>query len=84
MFSSGSTQFGDGLVDTHYFTGSMYVSGSWNINGYSINEISNDVLLADSSSTALVTERAVKQYVDTTATDVGGSVSYTHLRAHET
>ena len=38
MFSSGSTQFGDGLVDTHYFTGSMYVSGSWNINGYSINE----------------------------------------------
>ena len=76
MFSSGSTQFGDGLVDTHYFTGSMYVSGSWNINGYSINEISNDVLLADSSSTALVTERAVKQYVDTTATDVGGFSSY--------
>jgi len=76
MFSSGSTQFGDGLVDTHYFTGSMYVSGSWNINGYSINEISNDVLLADSSSTALVTERAVKQYVDTTATDVGGFSTY--------
>jgi hypothetical protein len=76
MFSSGSTQFGDGLVDTHYFTGSMYVSGSWNINGYSINEISNDVLLADSSSTALVTEKAVKQYIDTTATDVGGFSTY--------
>jgi hypothetical protein len=76
VFSSGSTQFGNDLVDTHYFTGSMYVSGSWNINGYSINEISNDVLLADNSSTALVTERAVKQYVDTTAEDVGGFSTY--------
>ena len=76
VFSSGSTQFGNDLVDTHYFTGSMYVSGSWNINGYSINEISNDVLLADNSSTALVTERAVKQYIDTTAEDVGGFSTY--------
>ena len=76
MFSSGSTQFGNNLVDTHYFTGSMYVSGSWTINGYSVNEISNDTSLTDNSSTALVTERAVKQYVDTTATDVGGFSTY--------
>ena len=76
VFSSGSTQFGNDLVDTHYFTGSMYVSGSWNINGYSINEISNDTLIADNSSTALVTEMAVKGYVDDAKTDVSGFSSY--------
>ena len=66
IFSSGSTQFGDTLDDTHYFTGSMFTSGSFELNGYNVNEISNDTLLADQSATALVTENAVKTYVDDT------------------
>ena len=76
IFTSGSTQFGDTLDDTHYFTGSMYVSGSWNINGYSISEISNDTTLGDASSTALVTENALKTYVDQQVTDVGNFSTY--------
>ena len=54
----------------------MYVSGSWNINGYSISEISNDTTLGDASSTALVTENALKTYVDQQVTDVGNFSTY--------
>jgi hypothetical protein len=54
----------------------MYVSGSWNINGYNINEISNDTLLADGSTTALVTENALKTYIDQQVTDVGSFSTY--------
>ena len=64
MFTSGSTRFGDTIDDTHNFTGSMYISGSWNLNGTNITEISDDTSLTDGSSTALVTENAVKAYVD--------------------
>jgi hypothetical protein len=73
---SGSTRFGDTIDDTHYFTGSMYVSGSWNLNGNSISEISNDITLGDASSTALVTENALKTYVDQQVTDVGSFSTY--------
>jgi len=65
VFASGSTQFGDTLDDTHQFSGSIFVSGSLNLNNYSITEISNDSNLTDSSATALVTENAVKNYVNT-------------------
>jgi hypothetical protein len=63
MFSSGSTIFGNTIDDTHHFTGSMYLSGSLELNKYSVNEISNDTSLTDNSSTALVTEYAAKQYI---------------------
>ena len=63
MFSSGSTIFGDTIDDTHHFTGSMYLSGSLELNEYSVSEISNDTSLTDNSSTALVTEYAAKQYI---------------------
>ena len=76
ILTSGSTQFGDTLDDTHYFTGSMYVSGSWNLNGSSISEISNDTSLTDGSSTALVTENALKTYVDQQVTDVASFSTY--------
>jgi len=66
MFTSGSTKFGDTLDDTHIFTGSIALTGSLVINGYSVNEISNDATLADNSATALVTENAVKNYTTTT------------------
>ena len=70
VFSSGSTQFGDTIDDTHNFTGSLNTSGSFSLNGYSVNEISNDTSLTDGSATALVTENAVKTYVDANTTTV--------------
>ena len=67
LFSSGSTKFGDGLDDNHNFTGSIQTSGSFNLNNYSVDEISNDTTLNDSSATALVTENAAKTYVNNNA-----------------
>ena len=64
MFSSGSTKFGDDTTDTHNFTGSLDISGSLSMNNYSVTEISNDTALTDNSATALVTENAVKTYID--------------------
>ena len=76
ILTSGSTQFGDTLDDTHYFTGSMFTSGSFELNGYSVDEISNDTTLTDQSSTALVTENALKTYIDTTKADVASFPTY--------
>ena len=64
IFSSGSTKFGDDTGDVHNFTGSLKTNGSLVLNNYSVNEISNDTTLTDSSATALVTENAAKVYVD--------------------
>tara|TARA_Y100000034_G_C6870107_1_gene397116 strand:- start:81 stop:1571 length:1491 start_codon:yes stop_codon:yes gene_type:complete len=77
IFKSGSTRFGDTIDDTHYITGSLYSSGSFILNGYSSNEISNDVLLGDNSPTAIVTEGAVKTYADT---NVGTTIVEPYLR----
>ena len=68
IFSSGSTKFGDTLDDTHHFTGSLLVTGSLALNSYNVTEFSNDTSLADSSANALVTEYAVKNYVDDNST----------------
>ena len=65
IYESGSTQFGDTADDTHQFSGSVLISGSFSINNQSVTEISDDVTLADNSNTALVTENAVKSYVNT-------------------
>ena len=65
IFASGSTRFGDTTDDTHHFTGSMLMTGSLVLNSSAtMTEISNDTSLADGSATALVTENAVKTYVD--------------------
>ena len=66
IYQSGSTQFGDTLDDTHNFTGSLDVTGSFSLNNYQVTEISNDTTLADQSATALITENAAKSYIDTT------------------
>ena len=69
IYSSGSTKFGDTTDDTHHFTGSLLMTGSLALNASSnMVEISNDTSLADSSTTALVTENAVKNYVDDNST----------------
>ena len=36
LFKSGSTLFGDTIGDNHYITGSLYETGSFELNGYSV------------------------------------------------
>ena len=62
IFDSGSSRFGDSLDDTHKVSGSSNITGSFGLNGYTINEISNDTGLADGSSTSFATENATKQF----------------------
>ena len=64
LFESGSSQFGNTLDDTHQFSGSFLSSGSISIGNHSVSNVSNDTSLTDGSSTDLVTERAVKVYLD--------------------
>jgi len=64
LFESGSTQFGDTSDDTHEFSGSFSSSGSISLGNHSVSSISNDTSLTDGSSTDLVTEKAVKAYLD--------------------
>ena len=78
IFDSGSTIFGDSIDDTHNITGSVLVSGSLVFNNFTIDEISSDTSLTDSSQTSLVTENAAKTYLDN---EVAGSVDkQTYLR----
>ena len=69
LFQSGSTKLGDTIDDTHEYTGSLSTSGSFILNGYTIDEISNDSTLGDESTTAVPTEYAVKTYADSLTTD---------------
>ena len=64
LFESGSTQFGDTSDDTHEFSGSFSSSGSISLGNHSVSSVSNDTSLTDASSTDLVTEKAVKAYLD--------------------
>jgi len=77
IFQSGSTAFGDTIDDIHYFSGSIYQSGSFSLLGYNVNEISNDTSLTDNSSTAIVTEGAFKTYADA---NVGTTIVEPYLR----
>ena len=61
-YSTGYNAFGNDMNDNHRFTGSLEVTGSFKLNGYEVNEISNDEDFTDGSTTALVTERALKQF----------------------
>ena len=70
IYESGSTLFGDTITDIHYVTGSLLSTGSLVLNtSNGVKEISNDTSLADGSSTALVTENSVKNYIDDNADD---------------
>ena len=77
IFDSGSTIFGDTIDDTHHMTGSINQSGSFILNGYSVDEISNDTALSGGSSTSIVTENAAKSYADS---NVGASTVEPYLR----
>jgi len=76
-YSTGSNAFGQSLSDTHEFTGSVDVTGSLKLNGYSVNEISNDVNLTDASQTALVTEYVL---ANTTVSSGVSNDDLTYLR----
>ena len=69
LFESGSTKLGDTTNDTHERTGSLNVTGSWSLNGYEINEVSNDSGLTDQSATTLVTEAAMAGFTAGSVTD---------------
>ena len=70
LFESGSTQFGDTSDDTHQFSGSFLVSGSLALSANTTREISNDTSLTDGSGVALVTENALKNYLDDNVDDI--------------
>src|SRR5210317_2034385 len=76
-YSTGSNAFGQSLSDTHEFTGSVDVNGSFKLNGYSVNEISNDVNLTNQSQTALVTEYVL---ANTTVSSGVSNDDITYLR----
>ena len=69
LFESGSTKLGDTTDDTHERTGSLNLTGSFSLNGYEINEISNDSGFTDESTTAVVTEAAVAGFTGGDLTD---------------
>ena len=70
LFKSGSTIFGDTVDDTHNVTGSLSMSGSTiGLNNFDVTEISNDTTLADEGTTNIVTENAVKTYLDNQTDD---------------
>ena len=60
IFQSGSTRFGDDLNDTHSVTGSMSVSGSFNLNGTDMIEISNNTDVTAARSNVFITENVAK------------------------
>ena len=72
LFESGSTIFGDTSDDIHQFSGSVFISGSFTLNANNIpaREISNDASFTDDSSVAVVTENALKSYLDNNTNDV--------------
>ena len=70
LLESGSTKFGDSTDDSHQFTGSVDVSGSFTLNGYTITNISDDTTMSGSSSQTLVTENAVKTLVSDTTQEL--------------
>tara|TARA_Y100000004_G_scaffold151049_1_gene173581 strand:- start:751 stop:1590 length:840 start_codon:yes stop_codon:yes gene_type:complete len=61
--SSGSTTFGNTLDDVHHRTGSVILSGSFNLNGYSIDGISNSS--SNQRPTKLSTAFAAKEVLNT-------------------
>ncbi len=76
VFASGSTRFGDTLDDIHQFTGSVKITGSLEVGGHAVTEVSNDMSLTDESPNALVTEYALANYTGSEFTANVALLSY--------
>ena len=70
LFDSGSTIFGDTSDDTHQFSGSLFSSGSLVLSNFTLREVSNDTSLTDSNASGIVTENALKNYIDDNVDDI--------------
>ncbi len=70
IFESGSSLFGDTFDDTHNITGSFLTSGSISLTkGHIIKGISNDTSLSGNNTQDLITETAIKSYLDDSDND---------------
>jgi len=67
--NTGSTRWGESLTQKQFATGSFEVSSSFFLNGYEINEISNDTDLTDESVKSFVTENVAKAHLATIKPD---------------
>ena len=67
--NTGSTRGGESLTQKQFATGSFEISSSFFLNGYEINEISNDTDLTDQSPKAFVTENVAKSHLATIKPD---------------
>tara|TARA_R110002074_G_scaffold119552_2_gene252761 strand:- start:1106 stop:1960 length:855 start_codon:yes stop_codon:yes gene_type:complete len=67
--NTGSTRWGESLTQKQFATGSFEISSSFFLNGYEINEISNDTDLTDQSPKAFVTENVTKSHLATIKPD---------------
>ena len=67
--NTGSTRWGESLTQKQFVTGSFEISSSFFLNGYEINEISNDTDLTDQSPKAFVTENVAKSHLATIKPD---------------
>jgi hypothetical protein len=67
--NTGSTRWGESLTQKQFATGSFEISSSFFLNGYEVNEISNDTDLTDQSPKAFVTENVTKSHLATIKPD---------------
>jgi len=67
--NTGSTRWGESLTQKQFATGSFDITGSLSLNGYEMNEISNDTSLTDESPNAFVTENVAKTFLATVKPD---------------
>jgi len=67
--NTGSTRWGESLTQKQFATGSFEISSSFFLNGYEVNEISNDTDLTDQSPKAFVTENVAKSHLATIKPD---------------
>ena len=67
--NTGSTRWGESLTQKQFATGSFDITGSLSLNGYEMNEISNDTNLTDESPNAFVSENVAKTFLATIKPD---------------
>ena len=69
IHTSGSTKFGNTTDDKHFITGSLNISGSFNLNGHSgIGNVTDSTDLSAARTDVLVTERVAKVVIGGDAT----------------